>query len=202
MNAPDSPRLTCRLVRGWSAIFGTGPGGAPSGWGSGHVEHCPSCQEFFGSCADLDAALRAEASLSRVKSDGLERSIIAAVRDVRAPKRTRRSRRPLFALAGAGAAAAVAVVLVVRLPRTRTPAVAEPSPAAEAAALVQAAQSISTQVWGKVRPSAVALTTGNPLQSEIDSVYSDARGAVNFLAQNFLPPARTNGTPVTDGQRS
>ncbi|PTY02477.1 hypothetical protein DB347_24040 [Opitutaceae bacterium EW11] len=184
-------------MRGWSSLAGVGPGGAPAGFGAHHVETCEACQEYFGSCAEFDAALKAEAALGRVSSPGLESRVIAAIRDSRTPE-PRRSRSfaiPATALIGAAAAFAITFLVMTRARST-------PSNDVTPEEVVAAAQSISSQVWGTVKPSAtVALKKSNSLQDELNSVYSDARGAVDFLALNFLPgPGTTAGaTPPQPG---
>jgi hypothetical protein len=63
------------------------------------------------------------------------------------------------------------------------------------------AKSISTLWQNSVVPKAQTLVVDNPLQHELDSVYSDTRSALNFLALNFLPttPATPTLQPVGAG---
>jgi hypothetical protein len=63
------------------------------------------------------------------------------------------------------------------------------------------AKSISTLWQNSVAPSAQTLVADNPLQHELDSVYSDTRSALNFLALNFLPtfPATSTLQPAGTG---
>jgi hypothetical protein len=56
------------------------------------------------------------------------------------------------------------------------------------------AKSISTLWQNSVASSAQTLVVDNPLQHELDSVYSDTRGALNFLALNFLPTSPATPT--------
>jgi hypothetical protein len=54
---------------------------------------------------------------------------------------------------------------------------------------------ISDWVFNQVVPPAGTLVANNPLQHELNSVYSDAHSALDFLALNFLPSPAGGGAP-------
>jgi hypothetical protein len=187
MNTSASPRLSCRLARFRAAL-----GGDPAR--SAHVAGCAGCQRHFAAAAAFDSALRREAALPAGDAPaGLERGILRAVAESRlAPAPAgRRSGTFVWFAGGVLAAVAVAFALAVRSPAPAPGgAVAGSVPQAEPAAprLVAAEPTPSATRVLKL-PSAAALAAENPLQGEIDNVYSDARYALRFLALNFLPAA-------------
>lgn len=177
-NFTSRPRLACRLARLRAAL---GSGAVPA---SGHAAGCPDCQRYFAAAATLEDALHREAARAAAPAPaGLERGILRAVAEARLAS-SRRPERPaaLGWLAGAAfaAAAAVAVVFTLREPAPAGTVAAAPvsAPAAPGATVVPAPLAL---------PTAEALALQNPLQSELDQVYSDARYALRFLAMNFLP---------------
>jgi anti-sigma factor RsiW len=183
MKTSTSPRLTCRLVRGWVSVCGSASAGAPRGLGAGHVATCPDCQHFFRACDELDLALKRDAARhAPVPPAGLEQRIMRAVNQS-APE-PRAPRYVPLALAGAVACAALAVLVFQQ--RSSPTNVTVPDVPALAA----------NQVWTSLKPSADALLAGDPLQREVDAVVSDARSAVRFLQRNFLPSA-----PEPQGRR-
>jgi hypothetical protein len=201
INAPSSganrPRLVCRFVRQWCAIFSDHP--------PHHVVSCASCQAYFAASQTLDETLRRNApvvtSEAFATSGDLERNILRAVRaSATTQENSRRSfPRRTWALGGLGALAAVVAVLVT-LDRDATsgtrPLLAEASTAEEAAVIIDTVESLSTELVDSVIPSAGALVSKNPLQQELGLVYSDMRSALDFLKLNFLPTIPANAEPA------
>jgi hypothetical protein len=192
-SSPASPRLVCRMVRPWSAVFDVRR--------SRHVTSCADCQAYFQSGDVLDAALRRDAVAiareSSSASEGLEREIMRAVRNAR-PSPGRHAARGPWMLGGISAAAAAAAVVAVSLNRTPVMVGHAETPnaiaATEAAVIVDAVETFSNRLVDSVIPSAGKLVAQNPLQEEMGSVYSDMRSALDFLALNFLP-ASTKAEP-------
>jgi hypothetical protein len=184
------PRWSCRLLRSWSVVSGHLP--------TGHVESCPACHAYVREQYELEDALRRTSPAGRVApSFGLELRIQRTVRNQLPPGATARPVfRPLpWAAAGLAAGLALGVIVwnrraPVTLPAGPTAALS----AAEAQAMVAAVESFSVQVTDTVIPTAGELVANNPLQQELDSLYTDARSALGFLALNFLPTA--GGPPV------
>ncbi|HTQ29988.1 MAG TPA: hypothetical protein VMI53_02155 [Opitutaceae bacterium] len=129
---------------------------------------------------------------------GLDERIMQEI--IRSPQRRASKPRPATAvLAIAGAAAAIlAIAFWYSEPvnpenhgtGNRTPVAAMPA----------REESAAHQPWAAFTPSVDALLKQDPLQTEVDSVYADARSAVHFLALNFLPsapvePGRNGETP-------
>lgn len=161
-------KLACRLAR-----LSSSP--------SDHAATCPACQAYFG----LEAELRRTAPAARgTAPDDLERSIMAAVHRSRAPEPAPRRALPWSAIATYGTAAAVIALGAVYFQQSKSP---RDVTAADAQALVQSVASLSTDFSERVLPTAGALVTDNPLQTEAAAVYSSARSALDFLALNFLP---------------
>jgi hypothetical protein len=193
----SSPRLSCRLVRLRAAL-----GGDPAR--SAHVAGCADCQRHFAAVSAFDAALRRDTARNRAEIPaGLDRGILRAVAESRlAPPAAEKSSGAFAWLAGGAlaAAAAVALVFALRSPATAPGGVAavEPPPAAgSAGARVAATEQALPSVPVLDLPTAETLVSRNPLQSEIDQVYSDAQYALRFLAMNFLPtlPERDAARP-------
>ena len=188
--ADPQPRFTCRLVRGWIAVFGDTATGEPRGPGAAHVATCADCRQFFGACDELDHALRRAAAREwRDAPPALEQNILRAVR-LSAPPATRGFRAAPFALAGATAGALLAAVVFLQ----RTPPAARRSHVVAASvdpAMLAAARefiaAVPANLFGQMRPEAQAILQQDPLQDEVEAVKSDARTAVRFLARNFLP---------------
>lgn len=183
---PEDSRFVCRVVRFWNSADGASA--------SHHVATCADCQRYFASCHDLDSALRGDAVQQRQEVPaGLESRIIRAVNASTVPA-ARPTRTQTGLLVFAGAAAAVAFAVVQFGPRffPGHPA-ADPAVVALVASTDEAVPPMPT--WLANPPSARELLEKNPLQKEVDCVYSDARSAVNFLAKNFLPntPEPANG---------
>lgn len=182
MKTPPRPsRLICRAVRHWSA---------PT---SAHVQTCADCQEFFARAQSLENSLRRDAARWPSEADaGLEQRILHAVgRAQRQGVRGAGTSSPWqnFLIAG-GALAAAALVAVVFF--RSTPLEPERVTRADAEMMIATVQSLSTRLDEVVEtaiPSAGALVADNPLQRELDSLQTDARSALRFLALNFLPVA-------------
>jgi hypothetical protein len=193
-NPGSAPRLACRAARLRAALAGD-PGR------SAHVAGCADCQRHFAAAAAFDTALRRDAS--RPAADipaGLERGILRAVAESRLePAHAEKSSGTLAWLAGAALAAAAAVAVVFAL-RPPAPApggtlTAETNPRVETIAPRESAVEAPLPSTPVLKlPSASALVSQNPLQSEIDNVYSDTKYALRFLALNFLPAAALEGT--------
>lgn len=170
------PALRCRFVRWGIAVAGE------TNFFARHVEVCPECQAVVREGDALEMALRQESRrVRREPPIGLERRIMHAV--AATPRAERTFRAPIFVL---GAAAVAALVLAFVLRQGNRPVesarVADP----EAAATLAVLRTLSGRLLDAVEtPGAVAVN--NPLRQEIDSVYSDARFAIGFLAMNFLP---------------
>ncbi len=174
---PVRPRFYCRLVRLSSA-----PGRA-----SRHAEGCADCRQYFLASTRLESALRRDAvRFAPPAPAGLERGIMQAIRDAAPAPARSHSRAGWFAGVSVATAAAVAlaVILVPHPPRVQPAMAVVKSPAPEV--MVQG-ESFSTRLINAVVPPAATLVAAAPLQNELDSVYSDARSALGFLALNFLP---------------
>ena len=181
-NPTPAPRLTCRLARGAIAIFGDTTAGEPRGPGSAHANACADCREYFAACDSLESSLRRDATRDWHEAPaGLEQNILRAVRQAApAPRRT----RPVWlALAGAAACALAAVVFFQDGFSPARPPVTDVKPAEVVVAVSP------QQIWNNLKPSANAVLAADPLQKEAAAVAADARTALNFLAQNFLPTA-------------
>lgn len=182
------PRFACRVVQGWVSLVGDGAAPPPGAFGSRHVAACACCQDFFNRSTALEATLRSgSAALRAAPSAGLDRRIIAAVRESARPARRaeRRFAGGVMAWGGAVAVIAVAFVVVQRQSTSnngRTGALAVAPTAAN-----DGNDAAAATVWGRLQPDAEALLEGEPLQREVDAFYADARSALGFLALNFLP---------------
>jgi hypothetical protein len=177
-NSPENtPRLTCRLVRGCLATFGRTSDGDVRGPGASHVATCNDCQQFFSAGDAFDSLLKRDAtSMMQVPPTGMEQRLLRAVREhAVAPRRGSATRYFSFALAGV---AACGVAGVVWLQQPAQPAV-QPKTSAENNTLAQVSETPA--------PSVSALMEADPLEREVDAVIADARQALRFLEQNFLP---------------
>jgi hypothetical protein len=183
------PRLVCRLIRSWSAVTGdpSSPGAV-----SRHADHCPACQAFFAASSALDERLRAAAprhmqSLPAGFDQRLEHALARATRASASSESN--SRWVLWSLFGSLAAAAALVFVLLR-PAANSPegleiAVTPDRPENRVA--------LGGPSSGEVILETMAV---NPLQQEIDHVYSDARSALQFLALNFLPASSATASDV------
>lgn len=205
MKTSKPAALSCRAVRAWRSIVSESAAGR--GLGARHVAHCADCQRFFAEQASLEHGLRHDA-LRRIEPApaGLEQAILRSVRASSPARPAPRKSAPVIPYLLAGAAAAVvAGAFLLHTPPAEPPqgpsvAVTTPTPRA------------TTQVASPTANQPVALSelavpvkqaiAESSLQSEVDSVYADARKAVRFLAVNFVPGAasQTNATqPRADG---
>ncbi|MGH8019789.1 MAG: hypothetical protein ACREIA_16205 [Opitutaceae bacterium] len=183
--------LSCRIARLRAAFTGKP---------SAHTETCASCQAWFAAEAALDEQLARESRplTRRPAPEGIEQLVMAGIRARQQSARnsTRRSaprRRGLvFGSALAATAAAVAVIFLARDPAPSPDseynmAAAETWQPEEVAAMVASVEAIPGRLRATLVPSATRLANANPLMNEVDSVYADARSALDFLALNFLP---------------
>jgi hypothetical protein len=192
----SSPPLSCRLVRGWIALFGN----ETSAQRNSHVCRCPGCQAYFAAADDFDRMLRRDAAAARAEPpSSLEANILRAVRQSTPPRR-HYSLLPILSLSGVAAAIAAGVVMLESSPAPPSATVigddtaaVDSSPAAARPAVVTDMPDLLAQL----RPQAEAVMRQQPLQNELDAVVSSARGAVRFLAKNFMPadavPAGVSG---------
>lgn len=157
---------SCRLVR----IFGCGTGA--------HVARCPDCQQYFNAVDNLDAALRRDAHAQREPAPrGLEARILRELEQNAVPASTRAwFGFPTLAFG----AAATCVLAVFWFNWMQNPT--QLAPTSNVAVNPAGAESIS-----QLAPSVESLVSEGSLQTEVDSMYADARSAVRFLAANFLP---------------
>jgi predicted anti-sigma-YlaC factor YlaD len=181
------PRFVCRVVRRWYAVLGA-PQPGPAGRGrSRHIETCADCRQFFRAGDELESALRRDAvRYAPVPPAGIERRIMQAIDRSTRTARPARSPRALI-LAGSAVAAVALIAFFVKYPAFPERDGTEKNRTAQVSDALVVAQSISTLWQNSVVPSAQTLVADNPLQHELDSVYSDTRTALNFLALNFLP---------------
>ncbi len=196
----NHPRLTCRIVRQWCAIFGDHQ--------PAHVAGCSSCRAYFVTAHSLEKTLRRDAPQVSAEaftaSPALERNILRAVRiSATSPVNSRRA-LPIraWAIGAFGAVATVVAVVAafITLDRDSTsrvqPRLAEAPTAEEAAVIIDTVETLSSELVESVIPSAGQLVSKNPLQQELGLVYSDMRSALDFLKLNFLPTVPANAEPA------
>ncbi|PTX91015.1 hypothetical protein DB354_20450 [Opitutus sp. ER46] len=158
-----------------------------------HIEHCAACQAHFARADAFTAALRRDASahLADVPA-GLDTRIMQAVTTSAVPAPARRKVRHLPGLLAGAAAGFVAVIAFIQTvdrpgPMDHEFTAMSPGGGAATAGTGSASGALNleslTELAGPVKS---ALAT-DPLQTEVQSVYADARKAVHFLALNFLP---------------
>lgn len=190
-----SVRLYCRVVRTFSA----------SGQTSRHVETCADCRRYFQASAQLDAALRRDAvRFTPPAPVGLERGIMQAIH---AATPLSKSAQTPSARAGwwAGISVAVAAVIALAVGLVQPPSSrpAQPNPQTSVAMTENTApasdESTVERLWNTFVPPAQKIATAEPLQDELDAVYSDTRSALDFLAANFFPSAALRGQPTATG---
>jgi hypothetical protein len=116
----------------------------------------------------------------------LESRILHAVKNA-SPEKHQPQRRMAWGITAA-AVAAVAAFATFRV-QVRTPNETAP-PAATVEDLLAVANELPSRWIAALQPRAVRLLEENPLQTEIASVSSDAKSALDFLAMNFLPSSR------------
>lgn len=193
-----SVRLSCRLVRMFSA----------SGQNSRHAETCADCRRYFQASARLDAALRRDAvRFAPPAPAGLERGIMQAIHAAlppseRARPRARQNSNRAGWWAGISVAVAAVIALAVGLVQPPTSPTAHPNPQAGVAVAENANgaalsdESTVQRLWNAFVPPAEKIATAEPLQDELDAVYSDTRSAIDFLAANFLPSTALRTQPA------
>lgn len=186
-----SVRLSCRLVRMFSA----------SGQSSRHAEACADCQRYFQASAQLDAVLRRDAiRFAPAAPSGLEHGIMQAIHAAMPPSEMARPRaRQNSSRAGwwAGISVALAAVIALAVGLVQPPASQATHPNSPAGVAVTenanaaapSDESTVQRLWNTFVPPAEKIATAEPLQDELDAVYSDTRSAIDFLAANFLPSA-------------
>ena len=189
---PPRARLLCRIVRPWSSEE------------SAHVTACADCQRFFAASRSLESALRRAAGCVSIEPDaGFEQRLLHAVRRAEAAPAREEASRPRSGIRVAGAALAAVAFGVFVFQRESgklgQAEVASGATAADAAVIVDAVQSLSDRLVETVIPSAGAMVADNPLQREFDSLQTDARSALRFLAMNFLPAAPAAGAQPRSG---
>ena len=188
------PRFVCRVVRLWHAVLGPPQPGPTAGGRSRHIDACTDCRQYFHAGDELESALRRDvARFAPVPPEGLERRIMEAVD--RSTRTARPAHSPLaLILAGSAVAAVALITFLVRYPVFPGRDITITNQTAQVNDALVVAKSISTLWQNSVVPKAQTLVVDNPLQHELDSVYSDTRSALNFLALNFLPT--TPATPT------
>lgn len=139
---------------------------------------------------ELEQALRRDAQrIDPAVPAGMERRISEAVARSRAelePAGRMRWRPLALGLALAGMAAAAALVFELR-PDHPAGSGLTPAEAAEAAQLAAEVKVMPGRVWAAVQPQAEAALAANPLLPDTAALQEDARSALGFLADNFLP---------------
>lgn len=125
---------------------------------------------------------------------GLEHRIAAGVRRAQVPRRAPQRRTvPLWAAGLATAAAALALVVALNRESPQVPTTAQVEPA-EITALFTAVTTLPSRLNKVFAPADARPAVPDPLSQELDNVKADARSALSFLAENFLPVARPDPT--------
>jgi hypothetical protein len=187
MNSLSSsqPRFRCQVVRAGRALFDHA--------GDRHVASCPDCQAYERAAGGLEAELRREGNalrrLSPAPSAELSRRIQRAIREegIAAESHLGRGGRAVWLAGSFAAAAALALAFYVQRPTSP----GRSGASEDAAAVVAVVEQLSVKLRDTVIPAGAEIVADNPLQRELDAVYSDARSAIDFLAMNFLPPVTT-----------
>ena len=184
--------LSCQMVRRWAGVDGS----QESAVVARHCVQCPACQSYFAADADLENALRRTAPTAAAVATppaGFERQIMHAVLASRStaarPRAIKRSFNRTWLVLG-GAAAALALAVVLRFEFPNPPAAGDDRSAATVAMTPEInadENAIDGFTWSRLTTPVKQFAANDPLQSEVDSVYADARSAVSFLALNFLP---------------
>jgi len=201
--ANERPKLVCRVMR-W-AHAGQDDDGTSEGMAGRHAENCQACADYFARIQSLEQTLveeRVETNAIDIPA-GLEDRIWAAVRPeveaYREPAKPwwRADWRP-----GLGGAVAAALVFVVwsnqdsKINENATPGgetVATGAPLefneADMRALVATVETFSTELLTASARETDVTAKPTVMQQELQALGSDARGALRFLGQNFLPKA-------------
>lgn len=183
---PGRPRLICRWTRFRAALANDS-----SCRERQHCATCADCRAYFAAMNQFESSLRRDAVAAGGRAPAtMETRIMNAVQ--RAERPNRRPQRSFgLALAGLAAVAMAAVVMVRIQPSGHVDVRGE---AASIQDVLVVAQQLPDQI-ATLRPSAMKLLTDNSLQTEIASVQSDARSALDFLALNFLPATPKETAP-------
>lgn len=210
------PGLVCSVVRLWESSRGPAATGC-SRLTERHMEGCAECRAFFIEDAGFEQSLRRDATrlCAAPPDSGLEQRILQAVKAAKAqPDEERMARQELSPVWGrallASLAVALGVVFWVRLPApaldtvpdsarvmTTLTTVETPRPAAK-----QGATAPVIAVWWstlEARGAELAKTEKNPLEQELESVRTDARAVIGFLALNFMPSRPEREAPPSQG---
>lgn len=180
-----APHFSCRLIRSLRAVLSK-----EGTWGAQHVATCPDCQEYFAKITKLDLGLRADAvrQLQAAPRDMDLRVLRAIEQTVPLPRRSRPKPPLFFGSLALGAAAAIAAVLVVLPVSQHQGTSVEPNESTDPLVADAEVDAGSRRLsWATLGFTEAPDIRANPLQSEVDSVYADARHAARFLALNFLP---------------
>jgi hypothetical protein len=199
-NSPR-PSLICRVVRQWESSQGPADGNGQTWVAERHMETCDVCQAFFAEDGAFEEMMRGAARVEMHAGEalpdaGFDLRILQAVREsVPEPESVRESRGGRvrsfgFSLAAVAAGVALALVVAQRevTPENGGPVVAvdggdETTVAGESLTVVAADWLDSVDARG----SALEMVRRNPLEEEIESISTDARSVIGFLAMNFLP---------------
>jgi hypothetical protein len=180
------PSLVCRFTRIRAALTSPAASGIRQ-----HCATCADCRQYFAQAEQLESGLRRQSSaITAIAPGALESRILNAVERSNRPERPPQ-RTLSWAVAGIAAAAVAAFVVV----KVQPPSTGAPVQAASVDDVLAVAKELPQQWWATVEPG-TKLLQENPLQTEIASVSSDARSALNFLALNFLP-ARAETAPAS-----
>jgi hypothetical protein len=190
---PHRTGLSCRLLRRWE--MGMGPASGQSALTSRHMSQCEACREFFSEDLVFEQSLRRAAPRMKVEPEaGMNLRILQAVMETRPARRPVVSRRLGFSLVAAVAGVALAFVVLQRsmVTESENPEIAGvENSGKESGGLTTPADEDNWWMTFDARRSALAIAEKNPLQQEIDSVYTDAQAMIGFLALNFLPSETT-----------
>ena len=185
----DAPRFLCRIVRWRNAL--SGREGKDVLAQSRHVASCPECRNYFAAAQELETTLRRGAGRRPTDlPEGLEQRIVYALRTAEPVLRPARlPRNAVLTFGGLAAGAALAFFVMRRAPESARGDLAVNGHVSDSdvRAIAAAARALPFQVWSTLQPTAEKLTEQNPLQTELNSVYSNAESAVSFLELNFLP---------------
>ncbi|ATC64159.1 hypothetical protein CMV30_09435 [Nibricoccus aquaticus] len=189
--------MICRAVRQWESARGAAEGQT---WvAERHMETCDECQAFFAEDDSFEEMMRGAArvetrtDLADGPDEGFEQRILRAVREsqpereVAGESRAGRVKSFGFSLAAVAAGVTLALVLV---DRQVTPESSGPVVTLGEGQTAGSAETLEAAAWwksGKARSSALELVRSNPLEQEIESISTDARSVIGFLALNFLP---------------
>lgn len=191
------PRFLCRIIRWWAALTEPSASSVGTKAARGHRARCPDCRAYFQSQAAIETRLRSEAQTATPNTPtGLEHRIAEAVRHAHAPNRTRPRSKAIFPLwaGGLGAATAAAILLVLFNRNAHSSTGPAQADSAEIIAVFNTVTMLPHRLNKLFTPPSPDIATADPLNSELDKVKADARSALGFFAENFLPAGRSNPT--------